>query len=136
MCSKAILEKKEISNASYGIEFVWQLEDYFEQKDINKFLSCISPDYKKDFNNFKKRLENNFKEHDKLNLFVHMRSKILDLDSDTTTYEICWSKHFRKHNSIFLEKRSGRSSIVLRKSNNGCFDSFQLYDILGENPFI
>ena len=136
MPDNAVLEKDILKEPMFGIEFIWQLEDYYEQKNLNRFSSLVSLDFKKGICSLKDHLERVFNEYEQLKLFVHLRSKHLDLKEGIHTYEVCWSKRCKRYQSIFLEKNSGNATIVLKRLTHGHQDYFLLHDILGDNPFV
>ena len=76
----------------FGIEFIWQLEDCYEEKNLSKFSSLVSHDFKKDQFFLMDHIAQEFNEYEQLKLFVHLRSKHLDPDAEIYAYEVCWSK--------------------------------------------
>lgn len=136
MTDHAVLESDVQKRPLFGIEFIWQLEDCYEQKDLNGFSSLVSRDFKKGIGSLKNRLEQEFNEYELVKLFMHLRSKQLDLETGIHAYEICWSKRRRRYCSIFLEKNSGNATIVLKRLAYARQGHFLLYDILGDNPFV
>ena len=130
------LKSPAISLPPLGIEFIWQITDYYVQKDLTKFLTYVSLEYKKGFFNFENQLRKVFNEHQHLRLFVHLRSKNLEIEPQMHFYGICWSRRSRRNNSFFIEKNTGRATIALKKIRSNYSDYFLLYDIEGDNPFI
>lgn len=135
MLNNALLQDRALQAPMFGIEFIWQLEDYYEQKNLEKFSSLVSFDFKKGFLTLRERLRREFSKYEYVRLFMHLRSKSLDLEEEVHTYKICWSKRSKKYNDSVLEKKSGRASIVLKKFKQNHMSSFLLYDIQGDNPF-
>lgn len=136
MSDNVLLQEPTLSKPIFGIEFIWQLEDYYEQKNLEKFSSLVSFDFRKDFSILRDQLMREFNDYEYIRLFMHLRSKSLDLEVGTHTYDICWSKRCKKHKSSLLEKNAGKAAIVLKKFKRDQMSYFLLYDICGDNPFI
>lgn len=130
--SSQIRTNKNSLTFDSGMELIWFLEDAYENKDMNKFLSLVCLDFKKDFKN---KLEKEFNQIRQINLYFHLYSKSRDLSTGDYFYDICWSKRFKNYNSDFWQRDFGKATIVLNKSSNQNGSKFILYDICGDNPF-
>lgn len=135
MPENTIMDNEIKSYPAFGIEFIWQLEDCYEAKNIERIISLLSLDFKKDPFLFKERLKKKFSECTQLKLAIHLRSKWFDENGRLYRYQICWSSRLRRHNSIFVEQSSGQAVIVLQEVNERLGSKFLLYDIEGKNPF-
>ncbi|MFC1709562.1 hypothetical protein ACFL2J_05880 [Candidatus Omnitrophota bacterium] len=118
-----------------GMEMIWFLEDAYEQKDIEKFFSLVSTDFKKDFFQLKSQLEKEFNESEQLNLYILLQSKDRDLNSDTYSYNICWSKRVRKIRDNYCQREFGKATIVFKRDSLYQKSNFLVYDISGDSPF-
>ncbi len=118
-----------------GMELIWFLEDAYEQKDVNKFLSLVSLDFRKDFLKLKRQLEKIFSESEQLNLYFHLVAKRQDLNIGICSYGICWSKRIKKQKCDYWQRDFGKAIIVFKRYCNNKDYNFLLYDISGQNPF-
>jgi len=118
-----------------GMDLIWFLEDAYEQKDINKFFSLVSSEFKKDFMKIREQFERNQLECDSVELYIHLISKSRCLDKFVSSYNICWIKRFKLHKDNYWYREVGRAEVLL-KANEGIGNRrFLLYDIYGDNPF-
>ncbi|MBL7130534.1 MAG: hypothetical protein ISS45_03895 [Candidatus Omnitrophica bacterium] len=118
-----------------GMELIWFLEDAYEQKDIEKFFSIVSLDFKKGFLKFKTQLEKDFSESKQLNLYMLLLSKDRNLIMDTYSYDICWSKRVKKQRDDYWQREFGKATIVFKRYHIYQRANFLVYDIYGDNPF-
>jgi len=118
-----------------GMELIWLLEDAYEQKNIGKFLSMVSFDFKKDFLGLKAQLEKYFSESEQLKLYILLIAKDSGLDKNTCSYDFCWSKRIKRQGNDYWQREFGRVTIVLRKYIFNFKDNLLVYDIYGDNPF-
>jgi len=133
---KEVVRSGGVPDVSFGIEFIWLIEDYYEHKNLQGFLSLLCDEYDKRFNSLKTKLKDQFDAYEDIKLFLYLRSKILDLDLALHAYEVCWSRRCKKFKSNMLEKKSGTATIILKKMVCGRRESFYLFDIKGDNPFV
>ena len=120
---------------SSGMEMIWYFEDAYEQKDLNKFFSLVSLDFKKDFLKFMRQLKKRFEENEQISLYIHLIAKKQDLVSGIYSYGICWSKRIKPQESDYWRRDYGKAIIILKKRNNMDSQNLLLYDICGDNPF-
>jgi hypothetical protein len=118
------------------MEFIWYLEDAFEQKDMGKFFSLVSFDFKKDFLKFKDNLYKITSQQKSLKLYIHFIDKRVDSKSNIYSYDICWIKQFTGYMDEYCYKELGMATIALKASGSKQDLSFRLYDISGESPFV
>jgi len=118
-----------------GMELIWFLEDAYEQKNAEKFLSVVSFDFKKDFFKLKAQLEKDFSEIERLNLYVLLVSKDGDFYQDTCSYDICWSKRLKRQNEGYWQREFGKAKIVFKRHSIFQQGKFLVYDICGDSPF-
>ncbi len=118
-----------------GMELIWFLEDAYEQKDVNKFFSLVSSDFKKDFIELKEQLEKVRLEYDLVELYIHFLHKSNNTEEGVSSYDICWIKRFRKYKDYCLYREMGKAKIMLKTDGDRKHPRFLLYDIYGDNPF-
>lgn len=118
-----------------GMELIWFLQDAYEEKDMEKFLSVVSIDFKKDFLKLKAQLEKDFSENSRLNLYILLVSRDRDLNKEVCFYDICWSKRIKKQNDDYWQREFGKATIIVKRYNTTGKDNFLVYDICGDNPF-
>ncbi len=118
-----------------GMELIWFLEDAYEQKNAEKFLSVVSFDFKKDFLRLKAQLEKDFSEIERLNLYVLLVSKHRDFFQDTCSYDICWSKRLKRQNEAYWQREFGKAKIVFKTHPIFQQGNLLVYDICGHSPF-
>ncbi|MFH1622394.1 MAG: hypothetical protein ABIA97_04655 [Candidatus Omnitrophota bacterium] len=118
-----------------GMELIWFLEDAYEQRDIDKFLTLVSIDFKKDFFKLKFNLEREFTANKKLDLYILLQSKNSDLSGDIYSYEICWSKRLIKLGEDYCQRGFGKATLVLKRCRVYLKNNLMLFDILGDSPF-
>jgi len=135
MISTQAMSKRDKFVLDSGMELIWFLEDAYEHKDINKFSSLVSSDFRKDFLKLKRQLEKRFNESEQLSLYIHLVAKRQDLHIGISTYGICWSKRIKKQKDNYWHRDFGKAIIVFKRYCNNKDYNFLLYDISGQNPF-
>jgi hypothetical protein len=118
-----------------GMELIWFLEDAYEQKDAEKFLSIVSSEFKKGFLRLKAKLEEDFSQSSKLDLYILLLSRDRDLDKDECLYEICWSKRVKKIDDDYWQREFGKATIVVKRYSALGENNFLVQDIRGDDPF-
>jgi len=118
-----------------GTDFIWRLEDAYEQKDMDKFFSLVSLDFKKDF----LKLMNKFKlmtlYSESRKLYIHFIGKNVDPAYGIYSYDICWINRLQERESKNYYRELGKATIVLKICEDKQSAHLKLYDIYGESPF-
>ncbi|MDD5292553.1 MAG: hypothetical protein PHY46_05190 [Candidatus Omnitrophica bacterium] len=118
-----------------GMDFIWFLEDAYEQKDVNKFFSLVSSEFKKDLMKIKEQFTKNRLERDSVELYIHLVRKIQCPDKLVSVYNICWIKRFKRRKDSYWYREVGKAEILLKAYGDVKDKRFLLYDIYGDSPF-
>jgi len=117
----------------FGMEFIWQLEDSFEDKNAAKFLSFVSSNFRKNFSVLRRRVEKEFAQSENIKLYVRFKDKFYEKEIEK--YVICWIKIIRKKNCNFPTKTHGSSVFVLKRNQYEWEHPYSLIDVEGKSPF-
>jgi len=118
-----------------GFNLIWFLEDRFEEKNVDLFLSLVSLDFKRGFDKLKESLKEEFRIYEDIKLFVYLDSRKCEFRDAEYAYSICWSKRLKKLNEVDFCRKTGKAVIILKKTSEIYKQRLLLYDIQGENPF-
>lgn len=118
-----------------GMELIWFLQDAYEEKDLEKFLSAVSSDFKKGFLKLETQLRKDFLENSRLNLYILLVSRDRDLNKDMCFYDICWSKRIKNKDDNYWQREFGKATIIVKRYNILGKNNFLVFDICGDNPF-
>ena len=93
--------------------FLSNLTNYYERKEISRFLSFISPDFYRDKQLFEDYIRDKLSQMDKIHLQIII-DKILRRN-DKIFVKINWHKSYLQKNRLI--KENGKATLILYKEN-------------------